>query len=137
MSYMKIGEVARKAGVNIDTVRYYERKNLIPEPPRRESGYRQYTMDTVRRIHFIRKAKELGFSLKEITELLSLRVSPDTACADMKKHAETKITDIEAKISMLNNIKDSLKELTEMCTQNRDTGECPILEALDTGYEDK
>jgi MerR family transcriptional regulator, copper efflux regulator len=74
MSTLTIGQVAKEAGVGVETLRYYEREGLVKEPPRRDSGYRQYPEDVVKRIHFIKRAQELGFSLKEIAELLALRV---------------------------------------------------------------
>ncbi len=78
-----IGEVAKRSGLGLETIRFYERKGLIEEPPRTDSGYRQFPEDVVARIRFIRRAKELGFKLSEISELLSLRVDPDTTCADV------------------------------------------------------
>jgi MerR family mercuric resistance operon transcriptional regulator len=108
MRSITIGQLARKGRVNVETIRYYERRGLIPEPPRRESGYRQYSQDAVARIHFIKRAKELGFSLKEISELLFLRVDPYTTCGDVKKRAEVKIADIEEKIRDLQRMKEAL-----------------------------
>src|SRR5207247_2671094 len=98
MDTLSIGQVARLAGVGVETVRFYEREGLLEEPPRRESGYRQYGEDVVARLRFIRRAKELGFTLKEIAGLLALRVDPDTTCADVRQRARTKIADVEAKI---------------------------------------
>lgn len=128
---MTIGQLAKKAQVNVETVRYYERRGLIPEPPRRESGYRQYSQDVVARIQFIKRAKELGFSLKEILELLSLRVDPDTPCADVKRRAEVKLADIEEKIRALQRMKKALTKLAASCSGRGPISECPILEALD------
>ena len=101
METLTIGQLAKDAGVNIETIRYYERRGLIPEPPRRKSGYRQYGSDFVLRIQFIKRAQELGFSLNEIDELLALRVDSGTACSEVKHHAEAKIADIEGKIKTL------------------------------------
>jgi Hg(II)-responsive transcriptional regulator len=131
MNNLTIGQLAKEAGVNIETVRYYQRRGLIPDPPRRESGYRQYSQDFVLRIRFIKHAQSLGFSLKEINELLALRVESEMICDDVRKQAEAKITDIEAKIQMLQRIKRTLTELVIACNQNELTDECPILEALD------
>lgn len=131
MESLTIGKLAKKTNVNIETVRYYERRGLIPEPPRRESGYRDYPIETVTRIQFIKRAKELGFSLNEILELLSLRVDPNTSSSEVKKRAETKITDIEEKIRILQNMKDSLEGLVKTCDGCGNTSECPILEALE------
>ena len=128
---MTIGQLAERAGVNVGTIRYYERRGLLPEPPRSESGYRLYSQDIVARIQFIRRAKELGFSLREIGELLSLRVDPETTCGDVKGRAEAKIADIEEKIRALRRMKKALTQLTAACNGHGPTSECPILEALE------
>jgi MerR family mercuric resistance operon transcriptional regulator len=130
MDHLTIGQLAKRAEVNIQTVRYYERRGLMPEPPRRESGYRQYPHDAVVRIQFIKHAKELGFSLKEISELLSLRVDPYTSCGDVKRRAEAKIAEIEDKIRALRRMKKALSRLAATCRGDGPTSECPILEAL-------
>src|SRR5947207_4045264 len=101
MKPLTIGQVARSAGVGVETVRFYERQGLLEEPARRESGYRQYPDDVVARLRFIKRAKELGFSLKEIKELLALRVDPDTTCAEVRSKAAAKIADIKEKIQAL------------------------------------
>ena len=98
MVSLTIGQLARRAGVGVETVRFYEREGLISEPPRRPSGYRDYPLEAVSRIVFIRRAKKLGFSLKEISELLGLRVRPRRNCAQVKQNADAKIDDIDAKI---------------------------------------
>src|SRR5262245_14308151 len=98
MKLMTIGQVARQGGVGVETVRFYERRGLLQEPSRKESGYRHYGDETVSRLRFIRRAKELGFSLKEIGELLTLRIDPDTDSGDVKRRAEAKIADIDARI---------------------------------------
>lgn len=131
MENLIIGQLAEKAQVNVETVRYYERKGLIPKPPQRASGYRQYPQETVARIQFIKNAKELGFSLREISELLSLRVNPDSRCGDVKKRAEEKISDIEEKIKTLQKMKKALLKLAKECKGRADISECPILEALE------
>ncbi|MEM4380373.1 MAG: MerR family DNA-binding protein, partial [Thermoplasmatales archaeon] len=112
-------------------------RGLIPRPPQRNSGYRQYSQDIVARIQFIKRAKELGFSLKEISELLSLRVDPNTTCGDVKRRAETKITDIEEKIRVLQRIKKALTRLIVLCSGEGPTSECPIMEVLDTKEANK
>lgn len=132
MKDLTIGQLARTARVNVETIRFYERRGLIPEPPRRESGYRQYAEDAVSRIQFIKRAKELGFSLKEISELLSLRVDPDTTCGDVKKRAEVKIVEVEEKIGELQRIKKALTKLVTLCRGGGPTSECPIMEALNS-----
>lgn len=135
MKRLTIGQVAKRAQVNIETIRYYERKGLIPPPPRRESGYRQYPEDAVNRVQFIKRAQELGFSLKEIVELLSLRVGPGTTCGDVKKLAEGKVAEIEGKIQTLERMKEILAGLTAECEGQSSASKCPILEALDTKEE--
>ncbi len=128
---LTIGLVARRAGVGVETVRFYERQGLIEEPPRRVSGYREYDDDAVARLGFIRRAKELGFTLKEIKELLSLRRDPSMPAVDVRRRAESKIADIEAKIEMLQKMKNALKTLTSACRGHATSAECPLLHALD------
>ena len=135
MESLSIGQLAKKAKVNIQTVRYYERRGLIPEPPRRESGYRQYSQADLDRLKFIRHGKELGFSLKEISELFSLRVDPNTTCLEVKRRTEAKIADVEEKIQTLLKIKEALTHLARLCRGRGPTSECPILEALEATYE--
>jgi MerR family mercuric resistance operon transcriptional regulator len=131
-----IGQVAERSGIGIETVRFYERKGLIADPPRTDSGYRQYPEDVVVRLRFIRRAKELGFALKEILELLSLRVNPDTTCADVRKQAEFKISDVEERIRALRRIKTALTRLAASCVGTGPASECPILEALEGQEKD-
>jgi len=133
MGGLTIGQLARKAQVNVETVRYYERRGLMPEPLRRESGYRQYSEPDVTRIKFIKRAQGLGFTLKEISELLSLRVDPDTTCGDVKRRAEVKIADMEEKIKALQRMKRALTKLASTCRGRGPTTECPILEVLNSG----
>ena len=131
MKALTIGNLAREAGVNLETVRYYERRGLLPKPPRSASGYRLFPSDAARRLRFIRRAQQLGFSLKEIRELLSLRVSRATTSKDIKGRAEAKVTDIEAKIRSLEAMKKTLRKLTNICEGCVPVSECPILESLD------
>lgn len=131
MKPLTIGQVAQKAGVGVETVRFYERQGLLEEPARKESGYRQYPEDVVARLRFIRRAKELGFSLKEIKELLALRVDPATTCREVKEQAQAKIADIEGKIRSLLRMKEALVELSRVCRGRGPTSECPILDALE------
>ena len=132
MKPLTIGQLAKRADVGVETVRFYEREGLLDEPDRRASGYRQYDEDVVRRLAFIRQAKELGFTLKEIKELLSLKLDPSTTCADVKERAETKIEDIESKIRTLQRMKRALVKVTRSCSGSGPTSECPILEAIET-----
>jgi MerR family mercuric resistance operon transcriptional regulator len=131
MSSLTIGKVAQQAGVGVETVRFYEREGLIAEPPRGPSGYRHYPESVVPRLLFIKRSKELGFTLNEIKDLLSLRLDPETTCADVRRRAETKIVDIEEKMHSLRRMKKTLLKLTESCNGRGPVDECPILEALD------
>ena len=131
METLTIGEVARRAGVGVETIRFYEREGLIAKPRRRPSGYRQYPAEAVRRVRFIRHAKELGFTLREISELLSLRVDPHSTCADVRRRARTKIGSIQEKIESLASMKAALERLAASCRGNGPMSECPILEELD------
>ena len=128
---MKIGEVAKAAGLGIDAVRFYEREGLIEEPPRQASGYRAYPGSVVSRLSFIRHAKELGFTLKEIRELLSFRVDRKANCSAVEKRAQAKITDIEQRIRSLQRMRRTLRKLVEACHGRKRNSECPILESLD------
>lgn len=131
MKSLTIGQVAREAGVGIETVRFYERQGLIEAPTRRASGYRQFNESVVDRLQFIREAKELGFTLGEIKELLSLKLDPSSSCAEVKGRAEAKIADIEEKTRTLQRMKRALAKLTKACSGDGPTSECPILEALE------
>ena len=130
---LTIGDVARRAEVGVETVRYYERRGLLKEPARNEAGYRQYAEDAVSRVRFIRRARELGFTLKEIGELLALRLDPSASKADVKQRAEAKIIVIKAKIRDLQRTRDVLVKLTASCPGYGPLDDCPILEALDEG----
>lgn len=131
MGELTIGRLAKEARVNIDTLRYYEKRGLLPEPPRKDSGYRLYSPDAVRRIAFIKHAKELGFSLDEIGELLSLRMETKSQCRAVKIKAEAKIEEVEEKIQSLQQIRAALQRMVGSCKVNKRMGECPILDALD------
>jgi MerR family mercuric resistance operon transcriptional regulator len=131
MKPLTIGALAKQVGVNLETVRFYERRQLLPEPPRSDSGYRLYPAEAARRLRFIKRAQELGFSLHEIRELLSLRVSPRSTSKEIRKRAEAKIVDIEAKIRTLESMKKTLRKLTKACVGCTPVAECPILESLD------
>lgn len=131
MENLKTGELARRAGVNVETLRFYERRGLLPKPPRRESGYREYPPENVGRIRFIKRAQELGFSLGEIKELLALRVQAGTSCADVRERADQKLRDVRQKIADLKAIERALGKLTASCSGRGPLRECPILENLD------
>ena len=134
MKPLSIGNVARLAGVGIETIRFYEREGLIAEPPRKESGYRQYPEATVSRIRFIKRAKTLGFSLQEIKDLLFLRIDPGTTCDYVLRRAETKLRDIEEKIQTLQRMKKALSALAATCPGQGPVSDCPMLEASDDFY---
>src|SRR5712691_11929753 len=123
-------ELAKRGGVNLETIRYYERTGLLPKPPRSRSGYRQFSSESVRRVRFIKRAQELGFSLKEIKELLALRIAPGSTRADVRKRAEAKIADIEGKVQHLRAMRKALVRLTESCCGSGPASDCPILESL-------
>ena len=130
---MTISEVAEASGVGVETVRFYERKRLIEQPQRPPAGYRRYEEATARRIRFIRQAQALGFTLSEIRQLLELRLDPRRSCADVKSEAETKITDIDAKIASLEVMRKALVEITRSCSGEGPTSACPILDAIEAG----
>ena len=130
MKSFTIGQVAKKAHVGLDTIRCYEREGLIQNPPRRPSGYRADPPEVVVRLRFIRTAKDLGFSLKEICELLSLRVDPVGSCSAIKAVAESKTAVIDDRIRSLQRIRRTPRKLAASCETRRTTGECPILESL-------
>lgn len=128
---MTIGELARRVGVNVQTVRYYERRGLLPKPDRTPSGYREYTEGTLDRLRFIRRAQELGFTLSEIGELLVLRLDPHTTAAAVKARAGIKIADVDRRIHDLQRIKHALTHLAGRCHGGRGpVGDCPLLDAL-------
>jgi len=127
---MKIGELSREANLSIDTVRYYERRGLIPKASRTESGYRTYSADDVRRLKFIVHAKELGFTLDEIKELLSLR-SDGSDCESVKALAECKAKEIDERMKKMSHMKRVLLELAAQCGQKGDFDPCPILKTLE------
>jgi MerR family mercuric resistance operon transcriptional regulator len=131
MTGLTIGELGARAGVNIETLRYYERRGLLSPPARTNSNYRAYSDDTVRVVRFIKRAQELGFSLNEIKELLSLRAAPAAQCCDVRERAEQKIREIEQKIRSLQAMREALAVLTSECPGETPITECPILEAID------
>ncbi len=127
---MKIGAVAKAAGIGIDAVRFYERQGLISEPARQPSGYRVYSPDVILSLRFIRRAKELGFSLKEISELLSLETAAGATAADVKQLAEAKLAELEARIRALQRMRRALKKAVSACPGKGPTSGCSILRSL-------
>lgn len=131
MTVMSIGQVAAETGVTVETIRYYEKKALIPEPPRSPAGYRQFPAATVKRVLFIQRAQELGFSLRDIHALLGLRNAPHTNCAEVKARTEEKLAEVDQKIFALMRIRNALTNLIEQCVAQDEMGDCPILDALE------
>ena len=131
MKQFTIGQVATQAGIKVETIKFYQRRGLIEQPPRPESGYRTYPTETVRQIHFILRAKELGFSLQEIRELLGLRVTSGTSCSEIKVRAEAKLANIQQKQRVLARMETILRQLAIACQGQGPLSECPILSALD------
>lgn len=131
METLSIGQVAQKAGVGVETVRFYEREGLLEEPPRRASGYRQYPEQVVKRLHFIKRAQRLGFSLKEIAELLRLRVDAVTSCEEVKVRTEAKLAEVERKLIELQRMRQALLQVASLCTGQGPASACPMLDALD------
>ncbi len=131
MDRTTIAKAARQAGVGVETIRFYERKALIEQPPRPAfGGYREYPAATIERVRFIRQAQKLGFSLGEIGELLSLRADPSADCADVREKAEAKLAEVEDKIDRLNEICAALEELIAACPGGGALRVCSIMEAI-------
>ncbi len=132
---IKIGKLAEQSRVNLQTIRYYEREGLLPKPSRLPSGYRVFSRDAVRRVRFIKRAQELGFSLKEIKELLSIRVDPRSDCSAVQRLAKAKLADIDQKIRTLQAMKTVLTKLATACPGRGPSTECPILESFEPDGE--
>ena len=136
MNGLTIGKLAKQAGLGIETVRFYERQGLIDPPPRTDSNYRIYPEEEVNRLKFIKRAKDLGFTLKEIKELLFIQHDPHATKADIKKRTVEKIEDIKNKVRDLTRIQEALEHLAGSCDGHGPLSECPILEALtEDGHE--
>ena len=134
-SGLSIGKLARQARVNVQTIRYYERRGLLRDPERTASNYRVYGGDTLRRVRFIKRAQELGFTLNEIKELLELRASPRSCCAVVRQRSEAKIRDIDGKVRALKAMRQALERLVRACSGRGPVTECPILESLEDEEE--
>ena len=128
--HLTIGRVARAADVGIDTIRYYEREGLLPVPERRLSGYRDYTPDAITQLRFIRRAKELGFTLPEIRELLALSADRARGVRGVKQRAETRLAEIDRRIRELKRVQRGLKNLIDVCPGHGAPERRPILTAL-------
>ena len=131
MDTFTIGLAARQAGVGVETIRFYERRGLIERPPKPPgAGSRRYAADTVHRIRFIRQAQQLGFTLRQIEELLSLQANPTADCSDVRRRALAKIEEVSARIGQLAEIRSALVRLLAACPGSGALGACSILEAL-------
>ncbi|MBL4850041.1 MAG: MerR family DNA-binding protein [Planctomycetes bacterium] len=128
---MTISELAKACGVGVETIRYYERRKLIPDPRPGKVGYREFGRDDLRRVNFIRQAQGLGFTLKQIAELLALRVSTESTCDDVRDLAEVKLGEIEEKIATLKSFKRALSQLVGQCGRTSPASQCPIIDALE------
>ena len=126
---LRIGAVAGLAAVNVQTLRYYERRGLLPRPARTPSGYREYAPDTPDIVRFIKRAQELGFTLEEVHELLRLRAAPARDRARIRKIAQAKIADIDGKVTRLTAVRDSIASLVECC-ESGEALRCSIIDAL-------
>ena len=133
MGYLQIGELSKLAETNNETLRFYESKGLLEEPRRSDSGYRLYTKNDVQRVQFIMRSRRMGFSLKEINELLSMRVTKEeSTCGEVKDLAEKKLEAIDEKILELNRMKAALQQITDACCGGDESATyCTILNALD------
>ncbi len=132
---LNIGEIARQGGVSVEAIRYYEQQGLITAPDRGANGYRKYTLDAVRRVRFIKRAQDVGFTLKDIAELLSLRADPGASCRDVRERAHGKLAEINEKITVLVRMRDVLNKWTDACPSEGPVSECPIIDALDGSSE--
>jgi len=132
---MQIGELAKRSGLPIDTLRYYEKQGLIPEPPRKASGYRDYPMVTLQYLHLIHRAKSVGFSLKECQDLLAIFTSRDEhTCAEVKTLAAQKLLDLETRMQKITLMHDTLKSISDACCGGTEAATyCSILSKLEEG----
>ena len=128
---MRTSEVADRAGVNVQTLRYYERRGLLPEPPRRESRYRIYGQDAVRIVRFIKRAQELGFSLDEVECLLELSEGGPESCEAAQRLASGRIAELDRRMANLRAMRDALGQLLATCSLPRAERECPLLQSIE------
>lgn len=130
---LRIGEVAGRAGVNVQTLRYYERRGLLRTPARTASGYREYPTETVSLVRFVKRAQALGFTLEEIQELASLRDARARKRSEVRALADAKVRDIDKRVSLLLGMRHALTSLIESCACRNGQPTCPILDTLDDG----
>jgi MerR family transcriptional regulator, copper efflux regulator len=129
---LTIGQLAKQGGVHLETIRYYERRGILPRPPRTSAGYRAFSDDALRRLRFIKRAQALGFSLREIEDLLALRARSGRSCVGVQVKAKAKIADIDTKLQELSAMRSALTRLVATCAHRGATSACPILESLET-----
>lgn len=129
---MTRSELARQCRVNAETLRFYEQQRLLPAPERSASNYRLYSPDHVRRVRFIQRAKELGFTLKEIRELMTLSAAAGDDCGDVRERASRKIDEIDDKLKALQGMRRTLLQLKQQCSGEGALDECPILKSFET-----
>lgn len=130
MQTMTIGELAKQTGVGIETIRFYERRGLLPCPERKPSGYRQFDSEALERIQFIRRAQSVGFTLREVEALLRLRDDPQATRADVRAQVASKIDDLDAKMREMRRMRKELQTLLTSCQGHGTADDCPILEQL-------
>jgi DNA-binding transcriptional MerR regulator len=132
---MRSSQVAAQSGVGVQTLRYYERRGLLPKPRRSLAGYRSYDGEAVRLVRFVRHAQKLGFSLDEIGSLLSLAAGGPDSCTAARALAKEKAAELQEKIASLTAMRDSLEALILTCARRRDRRVCPLLDAIDNQAE--
>ncbi|MDZ7804932.1 heavy metal-responsive transcriptional regulator [Thiohalophilus sp.] len=137
MDTLSIGQLAQAAGVTVEALRFYEKRGLLAAPQRRRNGYRQYPPDSIKRVRFIQHAKQVGFTLGDIGELLALRQDRTTSCADIKARATHKIDQVERKIKELERIRDALSRMAQQCSGSGSLSDCPILEELELDEQEE
>lgn len=130
MERLTTAKLAKEGGVNVETIRYYERHGLLPKVPRTASGYRKFSDEHVVLLRFIRRAQQLGFTLKEVKELLAIRVKPGSDCGDVRRKTEAKVADVDERIRELQAIREALVRMAATCTGRGPLTNCSILEAL-------
>lgn len=130
-SLLTIGQLAKRVGVNVETLRYYERLDLLSPSTRKPSGYRVYGPSELRRLHFIKNAQALGFTLQEIADFLNLRIGSTVVCGDVKRKTQVKLRQVEKKIADLRSLAHSLRKLIRSCEAEQITDHCPTLESLE------
>ena len=129
--HMRSGQVARQAGVNVETLRYYERRGLLPAPPRESSGYRAYGSDAVRVVRFVKRAQELGFNLDDVEALLELAGGGPDGCEAVQRLTGERITELDRRIADLQAMRDSLQRLLATCHRPRRDRECSLIRSIE------